>query len=446
MDCGIIKPTPISGFPEFLPAEEILFQKMRDEIRQGYESFGFIPIETPAVELAQTLTAKGADHEIYALRRLSAVSGDEETKNLALHFDLTVPLARYVAQYYGQLSFPFRRYQIQPVWRGERPQAGRFRQFYQCDIDTIGNGELSLYHDAEMPAVIDRIFTRLNIGVFTIRINNRKILQGLFESMGLENTIEEALRIIDRLEKVGMEETGIGLAELGLDMEKVGQLMAFFNQKRTTEEWFAYFRSLDLNDTFDQGVEELSKVISLVRVMGVPEDHFQVDPTIARGLNYYTGTVYETRLNDHPEIGSICSGGRYENLASHFTERKLPGVGISIGLTRLFTSLLKAGVIRPGTVATASVLVTMQNPSRATDYLALGAELRRNGFKTEVFLEEKRLGDQLRYASRNGFRFAIIIGDTEFTYETVIVKELASGTQHVLKRRDVGDFLYNSLK
>ncbi|MEM1055872.1 MAG: histidine--tRNA ligase [Bacteroidota bacterium] len=431
MSRDLVKPRPISGFPEFLPDEQITFDWARDLIRRHYESFGFTPIETPAVERTEVLLAKGGnDREIYGLRRLA----DDETpqrgddpSDLALHFDLTVPLARYVAQNAGQLPFPFRRYQIQPVWRGERPQAGRYRQFYQADIDVIGDGALSLFNDAEMPAIISGIFAEMTIGPFTIRINNRKVLRGLLASIGLEANEAEAIRAFDRIDKIGRERTAQQLADLGGSDEGIASLLALADPGRGTDDWLEHLGTMSVNDLFAQGVNELRTVVEGVRAMGVPEDHFAVDPSLARGLDYYTGTIYETRLNDHLEVGSICGGGRYDNLAENYTTRQLPGVGISIGLTRMIPRLFEAGVLTPGRSTPARILVTLFGDEQWPHLLRLAAELREAGIPTEVYAEAKKLKQQLKYAARKGHDLVVIAGPNEVAAGTVNLKDMREG-------------------
>jgi histidyl-tRNA synthetase len=428
-----IQPTPISGFPEFLPEEQILFNELLDIIRSGYARNGFVPIETPAVERKEVLTSKGGnEREIYALNRLVAEDGSDET-DLALHFDLTVPLARYVAMHSDKLSFPFRRYQIQKVWRGERAQAGRYREFYQCDIDVIGRGTLSLWTDAEIPSVIYQIFKQMNIGDFVIRLSNRKILFGYLTTKGLsESAIPNVMRIVDKLEKIGRSHV---LTELennaGLTSGVAEDIIAFLEIRGTNDDIMYQVNAMkaDMNETFVQGVEELATVIDGIRGFNVPEPYFQIDLSIVRGLDYYTGTVYETMLVDYPSIGSICSGGRYENLASYFTNELLPGVGISIGLTRLAVRLIDANILRVGAATTAPVIVTTLQEEYMTDYLRIAAELRNAGIGTEVYLEADKLGKQMRYANKKGFKFAIISGDDEFTRGKVKIKDMASGEE-----------------
>lgn len=425
-------PKPISGFPEFLPAEQIRFNTMMEVIRRNYERVGAVPIETPAVERIETLTAKGGNEkEIYALRRLAAEGSDDGTE-LALRFDLTVPMARFVVQHAGHLTFPFRRYQMQPVWRGERPQAGRYRQFHQCDIDIVGDGALGLVNDAEMPVVIDRIFTELAIGRFVISVNNRKILTGFLSSVGLTSDaqVNAALKIVDSMEKVGTERTKTDLRELHLSDAGIQRLITFFSAKHGTDETLAFLQEHQTNDTIRTGVDELRTVVAYMRQMGMPEDHFRIDTSIARGLDYYTGTVYETRLVAHPALGSICSGGRYDTLLRTLgADRDMPGVGISIGLTRLFPRLVEAGVLAVGPATVAPVLVTTMASEYLPHYLRFGAALRQAGINTEIFTEPKKLGAQMKYAHRKGFGVVVIAGEQELTSGTVLVRRLSDGEQ-----------------
>lgn len=430
----------ISGFPEFLPSEQIVFNRVMDVVRKNYELVGAVPIETPAVERVDTLTAKGGNEkEIYALRRLSGDEGDD-AKDLALRFDLTVPLARFVVQHFGQITFPFRRYQMQPVWRGERPQAGRYRQFYQCDIDVIGDGTLSLINDAEMPVVIYRIFRELNIGLFVISVNNRKIMTGFLSDIGLssEEAVSKAIKVVDNITKVGRQETRGALSALHLADQQIDRLIEFFELDLGIDETLAYLRKQEGNATFKQGVEELATVVAYMRQMGLPDKFFKVDPSIARGLDYYTGTVYETRLASHQGIGSICSGGRYDGLLRSFgADRDLPGVGISIGLTRLLPRLLEAGVISVGPATVAPVLVTVMDPERLGDFLAFGAMLRESGIGTEIYSEPKNLAAQMKYANRKGFTVVVIAGEDEFLTGEVTIRRLRDGEQRKVPQSEL---------
>lgn len=428
---NFLKPEAISGFPEWLPEERILEQSILDMIRDNFEKYGFVPIETSAVEKTAMLIAKGSnDREIYTLGRLSNYSGDND-QNLALHFDLTVPLARYVVQNYSLLNFPFRRYQIQKVWRGERPQSGRYREFYQCDIDVVGDKDLPLLVDAEMPSIIYQIFKQMNIGNFMIGVNNRKILQGYFSFYGLSShCINKAMHAIDKLEKVGVDETRKTMAENGVSESVVSDVINFVNIDKSTNEIIEYLHSCKMNnELFLSGVKELEKVIGYMDALGVPRDNYKINLGIVRGLDYYTGTIYETTLIDCPEIGSICSGGRYDNLTGFFGDKKMPGVGISIGLTRLFSQLLKTGVLKAGSATIAPVLITSMDESLMSYYFKIATMLRNNGIKTEVFFDSKKIGDQLKYASKKGFKFAIIAGNDEVSQDGVQLKTLETGKQ-----------------
>lgn len=432
---SILTPKSISGFPEWLPEEKIVEQRLLDIIRTNFERYGFSPIETSAVERREVLTAKGGnDKEIYGLTRITAEEGDE-SRELALHFDLTVPLARFVAQNYGKLSFPFRRSQIQKVWRGERPQSGRYREFYQCDIDVIGDGELSLFTDAEIPSIIYGIFRAMNIGPFVIRINNRKILQGYLESLGISNEHRvDTLRIIDKLERFGVKRVTDELMEKGISKEKAQKLIEFVSLDYANSEIIELLEKLSINQTFELGTQELKTVVRHMNVLNVPEEYYRVCVGIARGLDYYTGTIYETILVNHPGIGSICSGGRYDDLASYFCEKRLPGVGISIGLTRLFPRLVQAGILQVGPATTAPVLITSLDQMYMEEYLRIATELREKSINTEVYFEPKKLGAQLKYANRKGFALAIIAGSNEFNNRTLKVKNLKTGEEMIVSR------------
>ncbi len=434
----------MSGFPELMPEEQIAFNRCFSIIRNTFERFGFSPIETPAVERKEILTSKGADDkEIYALARLAAGAGEDPNTEFALHFDLTVPLARYVAQHKDKLVFPFRRYQMQKVWRGERPAKGRYRELYQCDIDVIGRGSVALLNDAEIPSIIYRIFTEMGIGKFAIRINNRRVLQGFYGFLGVEpEKIPHALRAVDKLEKIGRENVARELTDkLGLSAEVADAILNLAGNTLPIDGVIGMLNDLPMmqNPLFAQGVQELSTVVDGVRNLGVPDDAFRVDLSIARGLGYYTGTVYETRLFGHEDLGSICSGGRYDDLASYFTNEKLPGVGISIGLSRLVFALLERGVLKAERPTTAQVLVTTMDAAQLPAYLKMAAELRDAAINTEVYLEKGRLGDQLKYASRKGHLIALIAGESEFAAGQVKLKALSSGEEQVLTREGLAE-------
>lgn len=433
----IVKPQPVSGFPEWLPEQKLVEDHWLSIIRREFARFGFTPIETPAIERKDVLSAKGVvEKEIYALSRLAAGEGEDPSTEMALHFDLTVPLARYVAQHFGSLTFPFRRYQIQKVWRGERPQAGRFREFYQCDIDVVGNGGLGLLNDAELPCIIHGIFSQLEIGRFVVRINNRKILQGLLQSLRVaDDRVAIALRVIDTLEKVGRDQVASDLqSHVGMEVSSASQMLDVL----TAEADLQRLAAMDGDPLLAKGVAELQEVVDGLDALGMPKDAYVVDLSIARGLDYYTGTVYETRLVDRPDFGSICSGGRYENLAGTFTKQQLPGVGISIGLTRLLSRLLEVGVVTPGRATTADVLVTIMGRAVLPQTLALARDLRTAGLNTEVFTQlNKKLGDQLKYADRKGFPIVVIAGEDELARGDVTLKHLASGEQVTVRQDEL---------
>ena len=436
---------PIPGFPEWSPQEQVAWQGMFDAIRSGFERFGFRPIETPAVERNVILTAKQSGdttREIYQLGRLNAEEGEADERDYSLHFDLTVPLARYVAQRAGEIAFPFRRYQMQPVWRGERPSAqqGRFRQFYQCDIDIIGDGALAPHYDAEIPAVIQRVFQDLAVGDFRIRINNRKIMSGFFAANGIApDEVAGLMRSIDKIEKQGVDQFRKEMAGRSATVEQTESILAFFQFRGSLAETLAMLKGTAEkfgHAELTQGVAELTETVTLAENFGLTDERFAIDLGIARGLTYYTGTVYETTLLDAPHLGSVCSGGRYDDLAGHFTNRKLPGVGISIGLTRLFTGLVQMGRIKIDRDTIAPVLVARPLAEETHRYARLAQRLRDAGIATELYLEDKKLGKQFQYASRRGFRVAVIVHMDEIANGTVTLKNLASATQETVPEAD----------
>ena len=449
---SLIQPKTPPGVMELLPREQVAFQRFLDTIRQGYERFGFLPIETPVFELAEVLLTKSGgetEKQVYFVQSTGALQQGKRPE-LALRFDLTVPLARYVAEHEHALAFPFRRYQMQRVYRGERNQKGRFREFYQCDIDVIGKDTLPLAFDAEIPAVIHHVFTALDVGGFTIRINNRKIVQGLLEAKSVVDPEARmaALREIDRLPKVGPEpvRTALRAAPIGLSEEAAAEILSLAGPVGSQDRLIADLRALaDRSGTprLTEGVEELAAVVAGMRALGVPDANFTIDLSITRGLDYYTGTVYETFLNDYPGIGSVCSGGRYDDLASHYTKSKLPGVGISIGATRLFYQLREAGLIKPA--STGAVLVTQLDPALTADYYRLAAELRAAGIATEIHLEPAKIARQLKYADRAGIRFAVLMGSDEAARGTVTVKDLDAGGQEEVARPDLAAHLRSRL-
>ncbi|HJT62783.1 MAG TPA: histidine--tRNA ligase [Burkholderiales bacterium] len=425
-----VKPTLLRGFDqEYLPQDQLHFNRLVDIIRRNFELYGFLPIETPSAERREVLTSKGGvEKEIYALTRLAEADDDEAASKGALRFDLTVPLARYVAMRERELAFPFRRYQIQRVWRGETPQArkGRFREFYQCDIDIIGREKLSYLAEAEIPSVIYSVFSEMAIGEFRIRINNRKVLRGLLHEFDVpEEKAAAVLRTLDKVEKEDAAKIRQDLERDGMPGASAGRLFEMISTKRNTDETLRALADVE-NDIARQGLEELRSIVTAIRQFGVPDTAFAVDLGVVRGLDYYTGTIYETTLVGAPELGSICSGGRYDDLASYFTDTRLPGVGISIGLTRLFSRLKDAGLLQPLPRSPAEVLVTTMDPRYLDRYLSMARRLREAGVNTEVYLETAKLGNQLTYADRKGFRIALIAGENEFTKDAVQLKNLAA--------------------
>ncbi len=430
-----VKPALLRGFDqEYLPQDQLQFNRLIDIIRKNFERYGFLPIETPSAERREVLTSKGGvEKEIYALTRLAEADDDEAATKGALRFDLTVPLARYVAMRERELAFPFRRYQIQRVWRGETPQArkGRFREFYQCDIDIINRERLSYLAEAEIPSVIYSVFREMAIGEFRIRINNRKVLRGLLQEFGVaEEKTAQVLRILDKAEKEERAKLEEELAREGAASELLGLIAT----RRTTEETLGVLKPFK---SCTQGLEELGQIVEAIRKFGVPDSAFAVDLGVVRGLDYYTGTIYETTLVQYPELGSICSGGRYDDLASYFTDTRLPGVGISIGLTRLFSKLKEAGLLQPLEITPAQVLVTTMDPRYLDKYLGVARALRAAGVNTEVYLEQAKLGNQLTYADRKGFRLAIIAGENEFGRDVVQLKNLTTKTPRDVPVSDI---------
>ncbi|MFC3552201.1 histidine--tRNA ligase [Lysobacter cavernae] len=450
----MIKPRTPPGVMELLPPDQIAFQRMLDTIRRNFERFGFLPVETPVMELSEVLLTKSGgetERQVYFVQSTGALEkasqGGDSTPELALRFDLTVPLARYVAEHEHELAFPFRRYQMQRVYRGERAQRGRFREFYQCDIDVIGKDALSVRFDAELPAVIHAVFSELDIGAFTIQLNNRKLMRGFFEAQGVAEGELQALvlREVDKLDKRGEEHVRETLTGEGFNLsaEAVATILDFVKIRSTSHD--DALAKLDAlgggNDALREGVAELREVLELVRALGVPESAYALNFSIARGLDYYTGTVYETTLNDFPQIGSICSGGRYENLASHYTKSRLPGVGISIGLTRLFWQLREAGLLGGAVGSTVQAMVALMDEQSLPDALEIARRLRAAGINTEVQMEARKIGKQFQYASRAGIRFVLLAGDDEKARGVVAVKDLAREEQFDVPREELASTL-----
>lgn len=446
----MIPPRTPPGTLELLPREQMVFQRMLDVIRRGFERFGFIAIETPAFEMKDVLLTKSGgetEKQVYFVQSTGSLQQGHEA-DMALRFDLTVPLARYVAEHEHQLAFPFRRYQMQRVYRGERHQKGRFREFYQCDIDVIGKDKLDPIHDAEIPAIIVQIFEELKIGNFTIHFSNRKVLLGLLAGFGVEDAEKQklVLREIDKFDKIGREKVRAVVIELGLDGAAADRLLGLItnpgNNAEILKELNAYERH---HPVFEQGRKELEQIAASLKALGVNEKRVKLNLKIARGLDYYTGTVYETIIDDHPEFGSICSGGRYEDLAGFYTKSKLPGVGISIGLTRLYDQL-RASNLLPQVPNTVEVLVTQIDPQMSAAYLALASELRRAGFNVENYLEPAKLDKQLKYADRAGIPFAVLLGPDEEKKGTVIAKDLTAKAQQEMPRGELAHWLHAKKK
>lgn len=418
------EPRTLPGFMELLPNEQILFDQIKQTIEESYKTFGFLPIDTPIIELSEVLLAKAGgetEKQIYRFNK-----GDTD---LSLRFDLTVPLAKYVAKNYGQLSFPFRRYQIGKVYRGERAQKGRYREFYQCDIDVIGDETLDLINDAELPAVIYSTFKKLGFDNFTIKINNRKILNGLYESIGQKENSVEIMRIIDKIDKIGKEAVKEELAKLEVPNQDIEKIINFIKINGTADEKISKLLNLKIeNETYKNGVEELAEVIKYVRLFGIPEENFNVDLTIARGLDYYTGTVYETFLNEYRELGSVCSGGRYENLAENYTDKKLPGVGVSIGLTRLFYKLNELNIIKADKKSISDILIIPMTENMGVP-LKLATDLRNLNVNTEIYLNDKKIKAKMKYADRLEIPYVVVIGDNEIGTGKVKVKNMATGEE-----------------
>ena len=428
-----VEPRTLPGFMELLPNDQIRFNEIKEKIQKSYEKFGFLPLDTPVIEASEVLLAKAGgetEKQIYRFNK-----GDSD---LSLRFDLTVPLAKYVAEYYGELSFPFKRYQIGKVYRGEKAQAGRFREFYQCDIDIIGDGELNLKYDAELPNVIYNTFRSLGFEKFTICINNRKILNGMFEYLSLSDRSVDILRIIDKIEKIGRDNVIKEFKEIDIEENKIDTIMKFLEITGTSDEKIDSLKNLGIdNENFNLGVNELETVIKQIRMHKVPEKNFMVDLSIARGLDYYTGTVYETFLDDYKKLGSVCSGGRYENLAEHYTDKKLPGVGISIGLSRFFYQIDKENIIENENKSIAKVLVVTMDESQMDYALNVAAKLRDVGINTDVFLEDKKLKAKFKYADKLHIPYVAVIGEEEMNNNTVTLKNMTTGAQETLTVEEI---------
>ena len=422
----------ISGFPEFLPNEQIAFNKMLDTIRSYFEFRGFLPMDTAAVERIGTLVSKGNDKEIYGLYR---IADEDSKKDLGLRFDLTVPLARYISSNGGQLLFPFKRYQIGSVWRGERPQFGRYRQFYQCDIDIIGDGELSVAHDAEVISTVTKILEALGIPPFITKINNRKILYGFLQRFVPQEKVSEAIILIDKADKISPEEFDNSMYALGVQKELLEKIKSFSTGAKNRDNFdvIDWLKKLTFGPEFSEGVAELEETLTLLKKLGIGNNLIEVSLGLARGLNYYTGNIFETTLIDYPDIGSISGGGRYDNLSYMISQKKYPGVGATIGITRLFTKLLEKNLINCTANATAEILITVQNREFLSSYMKIAAKFRKAGMKAEIYLQEKSLGAQLSYASRRGYKFVLIANEMELVDGKAILRNLETKEQKVVR-------------
>ena len=424
-----IKPRTLSGFMELQPDKQVQMDKMRAVLAETYARYGFTPLDTPAIEAAEVLLAKGGGETEKQIYRFT--KGDSD---LALRFDLTVPLAKYVAANYGQLTFPFRRYQIGKVWRGERAQRGRFREFYQADIDIIGDGALDILNEAEIPAIIYDTFTRLGLHRFRIRVNNRKVLNGFFAILGLSEQAGDVLRTIDKLDKIGADKVRALLTDTcGVTSDQADEILRFIACPGTSADKLAFLEQYrGRNETFDLGLDELRTVVGYLPAFGVPEENFELDLTIARGLDYYTGTVYETVLLDHPEVGSICSGGRYDDLAGYYTNKSLPGVGISIGLTRLFYILQEQNMISDAVLTAPADVLILPMTDDLSAAVALASMLRAGGLRVQLYSEKKKFKAKIGYADKLGIPFVIFLGEDEIAQHVCALKNMATGVQEAV--------------
>lgn len=433
------EPKTLPGFMELLPGEQVLFNQMKETIQKTYEKFGFLPIDTPVIESTEVLLAKAGgetEKQLYSFTK-----GDS---NLTLRFDLTVPLAKYVAMHSNELSFPFRRYQIGKVYRGERAQRGRYREFYQCDIDVIGDGELNIINDAEVPSIMYEIFRKLGLDNFTIKINNRKILNGLFESINAKENAVDIMRIIDKIEKIGEKNVVGELQNLQISQENIEKIVKLIQIDGTTDEKLQALENLKIeNQTYCEGVTELKEVIKYIRLFNVPEKYFTVDVSIARGLDYYTGTVYETFLDEHKSVGSICSGGRYNNLSEYYIDRKLPGVGMSIGLTRLFYILNEMNLIKTEKKSISEILIISMIPD-LKPAIETANKLRQAGINTEIYFDDKKIKAKFKYADKLKIPYVIVIGEEEIETGELTLKNMETGEQKREKIEEVIGELMNN--
>jgi len=422
-----IKPRTLSGFMELLPADQAKMEQFMETLRRSYSLYGFTALDTPVIESSEVLLAKGGGETEKQIYRFT--KGDSD---LSLRFDLTVPLAKYVAINYANLSFPFRRYQIGKVYRGERAQRGRFREFYQADIDVIGDGKLDIVNEAEIPSIIYRTFTTLGLTKFVIRVNNRKILNGFYAMLGLTEKSGDIMRTVDKLDKIGAEKVRALLIseEIGVPGEAADEILKFIAITGSNAEVISALEGYrGRNEVFDAGLDELKTVTAYLPEFGVPEENFAVDLTIARGLDYYTGTVYETTLTEHPEIGSVCSGGRYDNLAEYYTDKALPGAGISIGLTRLFYVLQEQGMLSDDIVTAPADALIIPMTEDLAFAVQTATTLRDAGLRTQLYTEQKKFKAKMGYADKLGFPYIVLIGEDEIAAGKVALKNMTTGEQ-----------------
>ncbi len=427
---SMMKPRTLSGFMELLPARQVQMERIMEILRRSYSLYGFTPLDTPLIEASEVLLAKGGgdtEKQIYRFTK-----GDTD---LSLRFDLTVPLAKYVALHYGELTFPFRRFQIGKVYRGERAQRGRFREFYQADIDIIGDGKLDITNEAEIPSIIYKTFSTLGLKRFQIRVNNRKILNGFYSMLGLTEKSGDIMRTVDKLDKIGAEKVkGILMdEEIALREAQADEILKFIAISGNNQQVLSALEEYrDRDEIFDLGLSELNTVVKYLSAFGVPEENFAVDLTIARGLDYYTGTVYETTMLDHPEIGSICSGGRYDNLAEYYTEKQLPGVGISIGLTRLFFVLEDQGLLNDDLLTSPADVLVLPMTEDLSAAIAAATALREAGIRTQIHAEQKKFKQKLSYADKLGIPYVLLLGEDEIAQNKVALKDLSTGQQQLV--------------
>ncbi len=424
------KPRTLSGFMELLPARQVQFERMAEELRRTYSLYGFTPLDTPIIEASEVLLAKAGGETEKQIYRFS--KGDTD---LSLRFDLTVPLAKYVALHYAGLSFPFRRFQIGKVYRGERAQRGRFREFYQADIDIIGDGKLDIANEAEIPSIIYQTFTALGLKRFQIRVNNRKILSGFYAMLGLSGKSGDIMRVVDKLPKIGPDKVRELLTDevLALTGEQADEILKFISITGSNNHVLSALEEYrSRHELFDTGLDELNTVVKYLSAFGVPEENFAVDLTIARGLDYYTGTVYETFMLDHPEIGSICSGGRYDNLAEYYTDKQLPGVGISIGLTRLFYVLEEQGYLNDSLITSPADVLILPMTDNLAPAISLATQLRGAGIRTQLYAEQKKFKQKMSYADKLGVPYILLLGEDEITQSKVSLKNMSTGEQELL--------------